>query len=178
MTRRYAKTPRALFLLDEFANLGRMSQVASAFTVAAGLGVTFWLMVQDLGQLHAVYGESTRTLLANADVLQAFGVNDYETADHLSKLAGDSTILVTSDSHSTGVTRGRSGSSQEGSGETISERGRRLITADEVRRMASGEQLLFLRGKAPLRAGRVDYRQSRELARLADGNPLHAITDH
>ncbi|HWZ58925.1 MAG TPA: type IV secretory system conjugative DNA transfer family protein, partial [Gemmatimonadaceae bacterium] len=164
---------RTLFLLDEFANLGRMRPIERGVTIAAGYGVTFWLLVQDLAQLRNVYGDAAQTFLANADVLHAFGVNDYDTAEYLSKLAGESTILVTSDNYSSGVTRGRGGSSQEGTGETIAERGRRLITADEVRRMGAYEELLFVRGQAPVRAGRVDYRNDRDMLARAEENPLH-----
>jgi type IV secretion system protein VirD4 len=121
-----------------------------------------------------VYGDTAQTFIANSDVLQAFGVNDFETAEHLSRLAGDQTVVVTSESRSSGVSRGRAGSSQEGAAETVSEHGRRLITADEVRRLPAYEQLLFLRGQAPLRVGRVDYRQDREFAGLAAPNPLYA----
>ena len=78
-----------------------------------------------------------------------------------------------SESRSSGVTRGRSGSSQEGSGETVSEHGRRLITADEVRRLPSWAQLLFLRSQAPLKVARLDYRVDREFAKLAAPNPLY-----
>jgi type IV secretion system protein VirD4 len=165
---------RTLVLLDEFANLGRMRPIERGVTIAAGYGVTFWLLVQDVAQLRSVYGEAAQTFLANADVLQAFGVNDYDTAEHLSRLAGESTILVTSDNYSSGVTHGRGGSSQEGAGETIAERGRRLITADEVRRMGAHEQLLFARGEAPLRVGRPDYRADKSMLAQASENPLHA----
>jgi type IV secretory pathway TraG/TraD family ATPase VirD4 len=99
-------------------------------------------------------------------------VTDLATAEHLSRLAGEQTVIATSESRSSGVTRGRSGSSQEGSGETVSEHARRLITADEVRRMPSWEQLLFLRSRAPLKVARLDYRVDREFTGLAALNPL------
>ena len=34
------------------------------------------------------------TFLVNADVLQAFGVNDLETSEHLSRLTSEATIAV------------------------------------------------------------------------------------
>jgi type IV secretion system protein VirD4 len=163
---------RPLFLLDEFANLGRMTPVEDAISLAAGYGITFWLLVQDLGQLRHAYGDSASSFLSNSDVLQAFGVTDFATAEHLSRLAGEETVIATSESRSSGVTRGRSGSSQQGAGETVSEHARRLITADEVRRMPPTEQLLFLRSRAPLKVGRLDYRIDREFAGLAGPNPL------
>jgi type IV secretion system protein VirD4 len=172
MSQRRRPEVRPLFLLDEFANLGRMTPVEDAISLAAGYGITFWLLVQDLGQLRHAYGDSASSFLSNSDVLQAFGVTDFATAEHLSRLAGEQTVIATSESRSSGVTRGRSGSSQEGSGETVSEHARRLVTADEVRRMPSWEQLLFLRSRAPLKVARLDYRVDREFAGLAAPNPL------
>jgi type IV secretory pathway TraG/TraD family ATPase VirD4 len=57
--------------------------------------------------------------------------------------------------------------------QTTSETGRRLLLPDEVRRMNATEQLLFVRGRAPVRAERLDYLQDPEYATLFDANPLH-----
>src|SRR5216683_3267698 len=59
--RAMARTPgqpreRVLFLLDEFAHLGRMHPVQRDIGLAGGFGVTFWLIVQDLSQLKSTYG--------------------------------------------------------------------------------------------------------------------------
>lgn len=164
----------ALFLLDEFAQLGRMAPVETAVRLAAGYGVRLWLFVQDLASLRELYPDSWETFIANAGVFQAFGVNDKQTAEYLSVLTGEGTIRVVSDSRSTGVTRGRSGGSQHGGGETYSERGRRLLTPDEVRRMGRGEQLLFLRYRSPYRVRLLDYRVAPELAGRASTNPMYA----
>jgi type IV secretion system protein VirD4 len=113
----------------------------------------FWLLIQDLAQLRAVYGEGWSTFLANANVLQAFGINDWETAEHLSRLAGDTTVDVSE----------------------TQQRSRRLITADEVRRLAPDLELLFVRGRSPVAARRVSYLRDREFRGLAGTNPLHAV---
>jgi type IV secretion system protein VirD4 len=144
---------RIIFLLDEFAHLGRMRPVEQGISLVGAYGVGFWLLVQDLGQLRSTYGESWTTFLANAEVLQAFGINDYETAEHLSRLAGEATVRV-DESH---------------------ERARRLITADEVRRLAPDLQLLFVRGHAPIAARRANYLRDGEFHGLADENPLRAV---
>jgi type IV secretion system protein VirD4 len=171
---RTRRDQRVVFLLDEFAHLGRMRPIEQGVSLAGGYGVGFWLLVQDLAQLRAVYGESWHTFLANADVLQAFGINDWDTAEHLSKLAGDATVRVATESRSRGVSHGRLESTQAGEGRSLSERGRRLITADEVRRLPPGRQLLFVRGRSPIATDRLDYRHDAELAPLAAPNPLHA----
>jgi type IV secretion system protein VirD4 len=166
---------RVLLLLDEFAPLGRMTVVEDAIALVAGYGVTLWPLVQDIGQLKKTYPNGWSTFLANSDVLQAFGVNDSETAEWLSKLTGDATIRVQSESRTSGASSGRGGGGhQESAGETASERGRRLIMPDEVRCMESDEELLFVRGQRPYRARRPDYRTDPELRERAKPNPMYA----
>ena len=164
---------RVLFLLDEFAHLGRMQPVVRDIGLAGGYGLTFWLVVQDLSQLKATYGEAWPTFLANADVLQAFGTNDWDTADYLSKMTGEATVLVRSANESRGVSRGRHPQSQHGVALTTTERGRRLLFPDEVRRLGSDRQLLFAKGSAPVLVERIDYLCDASLAGRFDENPLY-----
>ena len=67
-----------LFLLDEFAQLGRFAPVEEGISILRGYGGWLWLLVQDLSQLAAVYPK-WRSFLANS-VLQAFGTQDHDTA--------------------------------------------------------------------------------------------------
>ena len=163
---------RVLFLLDEFANLGRMQPVERDISLAGAYGTSFWLLLQDLAQLKGTY-DKWQSFLANADVLQAFGVNDWETAEYLSKMTGDATIRVASANISHGVTRGRTAARQESSAETTSERGRRLLMPDEVRRLGNDTELLFVRGSAPVLARKLNYLRDPEYAGMSDRNPMH-----
>lgn len=164
----HSERPRVLFALDEFANLKRLAPVEDAFTIAAGYGVTFWLFLQDLAQLKAQYRQSWGTFLANADVLQTFGTNDLDTAKLVSELTGEATILVEGESASASTSHGRQGSRQEGSSQSLSEKGRRLLTPDEVRRLAPDEALVFLRSRAPLRVGKLHYARDAAFAGMYD----------
>lgn len=164
---------RVLFLLDEFAHLGKMHPVQRDIGLAGGFGVAFWLIVQDLSQLRSTYGDAWSTFLANADVLQAFGTNDWDTAEYLSKMTGDQTRFVESENQSRGVSRGRQSQRQQGQALTTAEKGRRLLLADEVRRLPRTAQLLFVKGGAPLCPERVSYLVDPELAGRADHNPLY-----
>jgi type IV secretion system protein VirD4 len=76
-------TDRILFLLDEFAHLRRIHPVQRDIGLAAGYGVRFWLVVQDLSQLRSTYSETWQTFLANVDAFQAFGTTDWDTAEYL-----------------------------------------------------------------------------------------------
>jgi type IV secretion system protein VirD4 len=164
---------RVLFLLDEFANLGRMRPVERAISLAAAYGASFWLLVQDLAQLKGTYSEQWQTFIANADVLQVFGINDWDTAEYISKMTGESTIEVESENESRGVSRGKNTSRQQSAARSVAEKGRRLLLADEVRRMSTDSQLLFIRGGDPLRPRRLNYLRDGEYAGQADPNPLH-----
>ncbi len=165
---------RVLFLLDEFEALGQLPSVQRAIALAGGFGAAFWLFLQDLAQLKGTYPEKWGTFLANTDVFQCFGTNDLETADYVSRLVGDATITVESDSRSRGVSRGRTAAHQEGNAVTVSETARRLLLPDEVRRLPSDRQLLFVKGCAPILARRLNYLTDAEFARSADPNPLYA----
>ena len=161
---------RVLFLLDEFANLGRMNPVLRAVSLMAGYGVSIWLFLQDLSQLKGTYPNRWGTFFANADVFQAFGTTDYDTAKYLSDLAGEMTVLVETAGESESRSRSRHVSRGQGATRSFAERGRKLLFPDEVRRMAPREQVLFVRGMAPVRAEKVVYFRDSEFA--PGGKPL------
>jgi type IV secretion system protein VirD4 len=81
-----------LFVLDEFASLGHMRQIEDAAGQIAGYGVKLWPILQDLGQLKALYKERWETFMGNAGVLQFFGNNDLTTLEWVSKRLGSTTI--------------------------------------------------------------------------------------
>ena len=164
---------RVLFLLDEFAHLGKMHPVQRDIGLAGGFGVTFWLIVQDLSQLRSTYGDTWPTFLANADVLQAFGTNDWDTAEYLSKMTGDATIFVRTQNQSRGLSRGKQSQRQEGTALSVSERNRRLLLPDEVRRLGRDTELLFVKGGSPLLTFRTNYREDAEFLGRSDPNPLY-----
>ncbi|RSU63298.1 type IV secretory system conjugative DNA transfer family protein [Sphingomonas sp. S-NIH.Pt1_0416] len=155
-----------LFLLDEFAALGRLEPVERAMGLMAGYGLQLWPILQDMHQLRALYGERAGTFLSNAGVIQSFGVNDHATADMLSRTIGDTTIeyetvstsqktsWFDSPDHSTSV-----------SGHVAA---RRLVTPDEIMRMPPDTLLLLRQGERPLWAKKIRYYDQREFARLFD----------
>lgn len=158
--------PRWLALLDEVQNLGRLDPIEDEFTIAAGAGVRFWLIAQDIAGLRKAYPKSWESFVSNADITMLFGINDFRTADLVSKLTGDTTVRVSSENRSAGVSHGRSGGSQESASASMSEHGRRLLFPDEARRLRRDEVIIFPRGAAPVRARRLDYRTDPDLARL------------
>lgn len=172
-----APATRVVFILDEFAHLGRMQPVERDIGIAGGYGLTLWLLVQDLAQLKGMYPEKWQSFLANSDVFQAFGTNDWDTAEYLSKMTGETTIHVESENQSSGVSHGQHAQRQRGAAFTTSEKARRLLTPDEVLRLPGDQELLFIRGQAPICATKLDYRVDPALLARADPNPMHRIIE-
>ncbi len=164
MARSAVKPARpVLFLLDEFAALGRLEPVERAMGLMAGYGLQLWPILQDMHQLRALYGERAGTFLSNAGVLQAFGVNDHATAELLSKSMGQETLEFRtagySETHGSIFERAkhtRSISTQVSA--------RNLMNPDEIMRMGPDEQLLLIQGKDPLRVQKIRYYDQREFA--------------
>jgi type IV secretion system protein VirD4 len=146
-----------LFLLDEFAALGRLEPVERAMGLMAGYSIQLWPILQDVHQLRALYERRAGTFLSNAGVLQVFGVNDHDSAKLVSDLLGQETIVFETmsraiDSDETGISFG----SQHVA--------RPLLTPDEVRTLREDYQLLFLAGQRPIVAAKLKYYADREFA--------------
>jgi type IV secretion system protein VirD4 len=162
-----------LFLLDEFATLGRLEPLAQAYGLMAGYGVQLWAILQDLHQLKALYGERHGTFLANAAVTQVFNVADFDTAQWVSRTLGVTTETFIAQGTSTNAGSSSSmqgGSTSSGEGESWSEhRVRRdLLTPDEVMRLPDHAMLVLRPGRDPLVAAKVRHFADREFAGLFD----------
>ncbi|MEC3863289.1 type IV secretory system conjugative DNA transfer family protein [Mesobacterium sp. TK19101] len=145
-----------LFLLDEFAALGRLEAVERAMGLMAGYGLQLWPILQDMSQLRDLYGQRASTFVANAGVQQVFGVNDYETAKWLSQMMGQGTIGYQTESHKPG--------DMPTTGTSIT--GRDLLTPDEIMQLPPELQLLRVQGQPTAIAGKLRYYADREFEGL------------
>ncbi len=89
-----------LFLLDEFAGLKRMEVIENAVAQAAGFGVKFFFIVQNLPQLKREYEESWESFVSNSGLKVFFQIDDHFTRDYLSHLLGEQEVRRTSKSGS------------------------------------------------------------------------------
>ncbi|MFC0373420.1 type IV secretory system conjugative DNA transfer family protein [Methylobacterium isbiliense] len=171
MARSPTKPPSpVLFLLDEFAALGRLEPVERAMGLMAGYGLQLWPILQDLHQLRSIYGERAGTFLANAGVTQVFNVNDVDTAAWVSRALGETTTAYETGSTGTSSQNSPQGGRSSSTSETTSTHltRRALLTPDEVRRLAPGTSLLFLAGEASILARKVAYYADPEFRGLFD----------
>ncbi|MGH1466801.1 MAG: type IV secretory system conjugative DNA transfer family protein [Cognatishimia sp.] len=145
-----------LFLLDEFAALGRLEAVERAMGLMAGYGLQLWPILQDMSQLRDLYGQRASTFVANAGVQQVFGVNDYETAKWLSQTMGQGTIGY--------QTQNFKPDDMPTTGTSIT--GRDLLTPDEIMQLPPELQLLRVQGQPTAIAGKLRYYADREFEGL------------
>lgn len=147
---RSAGSGQVLFMLDEFANMGRLSGLAESLTALPGLGVRVWMFVQELAELIRLYGPHTaQTILSQAEVKQFFAVQNRELLKALSHDLGQTTVKTRN--YNLGHTL------DDEIGESLSEAGRPLMSPDEIRRMGGDEQLLLIKTLRPLRAERLPF---------------------
>lgn len=160
-----------LFVLDEFASLGRMQQIENAAGQIAGFGVKLWPVLQDIGQLRDLYKFRWETFLGNAGLLQFFGNTDLGTLEWLSKRLGSTTIRVPSERPKTSDQGGRGLPGESMANHTV-----KLLEVDEAARLfgrddAQRRQLVLWGGQPPLVLQRANY-DTHGLFRDRLGNPL------
>jgi len=124
---------RLLMMLDEFPSLGRLEIMQESLAFLAGYGIKCYLICQDINQLKSRetgYGHD-ESITSNCHIQSAFPPNRIETAEHLSKLTGQTTVAkeqITTSGRRTSALLGQVS-------RTIQEVQRPLLTADECLRM-------------------------------------------
>lgn len=139
-------------LLDEFANIGTIPNFARLHAVARGRDIAIWLGLQSVGQLDEHYGrETARTIRDNSVTKIALAGLENDSAEEISRALGEGTALVTR------ATRTPEGWLNTRVSYSDHEVARRVLTADEVRRLPDNELLMISANRRPLRLCRVTY---------------------
>ena len=150
------------FLLDEFRQLGKMSEITTKLPYVAGYKIRFAFVIQDLKSLDEVYGETARhSLLGNCGCQLVLGANDQATADYVSRALGKKTIRYTSRSRTIALM----GLHRRTQVEQIRERD--LMMSQEVRQMDKDRMVLLVEGQPPILGRRLKFYR-RPLLRRAE----------
>jgi len=161
---------RCLFLIDEFAALGRLDDLPRDIATMSGFGVDFALIVQGLDQLKDHYSEAKGTILSNCAYKWFCNVNDLESAKYLSDTLGKKTVGTTSTSESFSASSGNR--SSEGHTTSHSETGRSLLNPDEVLNLGRDVAIAIQPNGHPHYLRPVDYwNQPRAFGYLREGHP-------
>jgi len=160
---------RTVFMLSEFAALGKLKPVISALGQGRKYGIRLAPMVlQDVGQLRSVYGtHNATTVLGNSGCLFAFAPApcDNETARFLSESAGEHGVIglgASDDPHGGGVRI------------NVSERNEKLWPPEKIRSIPEFHGLMWKSGGGqPQPVWCPPYWEIPELKGRYDPDPYH-----
>jgi type IV secretion system protein VirD4 len=143
---------QTLFMLDEFARLGRMDTLAQAAQFVRAYGIRMAFVIQNKAQLRAIYGkDGAADVFDNLGAEVVFGTTDPELTKELEERLGDSTVTIT--------TRNRPRflawmqPARQGAAEHPHRRP--LMLDQEVARMSPDQQLIIRPGMRPMKTERI-----------------------
>jgi type IV secretory pathway TraG/TraD family ATPase VirD4 len=143
-----------MMLLDEFPALGKLQDLPTDLATMSGYGLDFTLIAQGIDQLKAIYDKDAGTILNNCAWKWYCNVTDLEGAKHVSESLGEATVRTEGKSFSTGES-GKGTSASEST--TFGEKGRRLLTPDEVINLGRDVAIGFQPKGLPLYLKPIDY---------------------
>lgn len=127
-----AQRKECCFLIDEAASFGFHSEVLTAMSAYAGMGVHVWNIFHDFKQMEGVYGDKWQTVLQNSAVRHFFNINENFSGEILEKMFGQTSIPTYNEK-----------------GEISGATPRPLVTMDEIRR-ESGETIYTIVDQLPV----------------------------
>ena len=140
------------FILDEFANIGRIPDFDKKISTSRSRKIAFSVILQNLDQLEAVYDKAYETIMGNCDTHLFLGSNSQKTVEYFSKALGEKTI--SRDNISINKDRGN-----VKTGHSISDQimARALLTPDELRRLDNDMCIIYEKGIKPIKAQKYYY---------------------
>jgi type IV secretion system protein VirD4 len=167
---------RLLLMLDEFPSLGRLQIFEEALAFIAGYGLKAYLIIQDIAQLHKIYGKD-EAITGNCHVKIAYATSNPDTARYLSESSGITTVVKEAES----VSKDR-GTLKRNISASLQEVSRPLLTVDECMRLKGpekdsdgrilvpGDMLIFIAGYAAVYGKQMLFFLDREFLRRAKIN--------
>jgi type IV secretion system protein VirD4 len=147
--------PKALpvyFLLDEFRQLKKMTEITSKLPYVASYNIKFAFIIQDLKNLDEIYGETTRhSMLGNCGYQLVLGANDSATAKYVSEALGKTTATYWTESRAIEILGFNNRSKMQ------QKRERDLMMPQEIRQLPPEDMILLAEGQAAIRAKKIRY---------------------
>ena len=164
-----------LFLMDEFASLGKMTQFEQASAYFRGYRVRFMMIIQDLPQLERHYEKAgLNSFLGMSKAKVTFASGDYQTAEVISKYLGTYGAPSESQSHSERSGWSGAGDVRTQSTSTLS---RALLLPQEILQLPPEDEIILIEGQPPIRASKIRYFAEPHLKdRIRPPVPIECIT--
>lgn len=136
------------FLLDEFANIGKINKYSRVLATCRSLGISMHTIIQNIAQLQdkSMYGQdATKAILSNHDITIILRAKqeDTSTTTWISKALGDTTKKQEKES----ITHTKTGSSKSINFDYVK---RSLMTPEEVGSLEKNECIVMISGRDPI----------------------------
>lgn len=139
------------FLLDEFCNLGVITDIEKKFSTLRGRGIGIHAIIQSIPQIMNRYPKGVwEEIISDCDTQLFLGCTDMTTAEWISKKTGEATIGVESNKTTLG--------SFEAASSTTSVGRRVVYTANEILTLDRNNELIFLSGKNVFQAKKFFFK--------------------
>ena len=150
------------FLLDEFANIGRLPDIEKTIAVVRSCNVSVTVYLQSMSQLKSRYKDDAATIVDCCDTTVFLSGKSTDTVREISEAVGKETVGTLTWNE----TRGASGSSTR-NWNTVE---RDLVQPSEVARPPRDEAVVLISGAFPVRDKKYDPRRHPFWAQVASGD--------
>lgn len=147
-----------LFLIDEFASLGKLDILIRALTWLRGYGGRVMIVIQSLASVRKIYGKDGADELLGLCGFQVFmSPSDKETPEYISQSIGKFTRKSRSKQWTSNEFKSRYHEQEEGS---------ELIRPEQVRMIGNRKIIALIENSRPVFTNRVTYFEDRVLKRI------------
>lgn len=142
-----------LFMMDEFPSLGEMPQFQVGIAYFRGYRVKLFVICQDTQQLKGIYEEAgMNSFLSNSYYRITFAANNVETANLISQLVGNKTVVQVSKNRPQFFDMNPAARTVN-----ASEVQRALLLPQEVIQLPRDEQIILIESHAPIKTKKIFY---------------------
>jgi len=136
------------FILEEFANIGKIPDFSEVINVARKRNISFTMVLQDLEQVKSVYKDEAKNILSGATVSKLFypGLGP-ESADYLSHILGKRINQTKS--------KNRQSHDILENSENTRDEDKPLMSSDKIRCLPSGSAIFVTGNQAPVSIKKV-----------------------
>lgn len=158
-----------MFMLNEFARLGRVDTLAHAPQFVRAYGIRMAFVVQSKAQLRSIYGhDGVSDIFDNLGAEIVFGTVDPDLTSELEKRMGDNTVLFRTKSMPRFFAWMRPGRQNE----SEHPHRRPLMLDQEIAQMSPDDQIVIRAGMRPMKSKRICWYQDANFSTRVRPAPL------
>lgn len=159
------------FMLDEFANIGKMPAFQTKLTTMRKYGLSCMIFIQAVSQIKQLYKDDWETLVGACTIMMYLGGNELSSMEDIVKKLGSTTIKTRDMSQSR---------SNKGGNSSVSYKyqEKQLMTVAELRRLRKGYCIILIQGLFPFyepKYNTTKHPNAKYLGNLGSGERLYTF---